>query len=39
MRARSTAAIILAAGRSSRMGTSKALLDVAGVPFLARVIR
>ena len=39
MNTRSTAAIILAAGRSSRMRTSKALLDVAGVPFLARVIR
>ncbi len=37
--ARSTAAIILAAGRSSRMGASKALLDVAGCPFLVRVIR
>lgn len=35
----SIAAIVLAAGRSSRMGVSKAMLDVAGCPFLVRVIR
>ncbi|MFG0316149.1 MAG: NTP transferase domain-containing protein [Planctomycetota bacterium JB042] len=32
-------AIVLAAGRSSRMGTDKALLDLGGEPALGRVIR
>lgn len=34
-----TAAIVLAGGASSRMGRPKALLDVAGVPMVAWVVR
>lgn len=32
------AGVVLAAGRSSRMGSPKALLDFRGVPFLARIL-
>ena len=32
-------AVILAGGRSSRMGRDKALLEVAGVPLIARILR
>jgi molybdenum cofactor cytidylyltransferase len=34
----SLAGVVLAAGRSSRMGTPKALLDFLGVPFVVRVL-
>ncbi len=34
----SLAGVVLAAGRSSRMGTPKALLDFLGVPFAVRIL-
>src|SRR5712692_10346113 len=34
----SLAAVVLAAGRSARMGTPKALLDFRGQPFIVRIL-
>ena len=34
----SLAGVVLAAGRSSRMGSPKALLDFLGVPFVVRIL-
>ncbi|HET9387827.1 MAG TPA: nucleotidyltransferase family protein [Gemmatimonadales bacterium] len=35
----SLAGVVLAAGRSSRMGTPKALLDFLGLPFVVRILQ